>query len=127
MYDFFWFSILVATNGLLLIFLTANVSRLRMKLKAPYGDKRDKGLMKAIRTHANGTEQVPIFSLMILALSLLSSSGTILASLVILFTLSRVFHAYGMLATVPILRQGGAAITYVAQMVAAVVLLVSCF
>ena len=127
MYDFFWFSVLIATNGLLLVLLTANVSRLRMKLKAPYGDKRDKDLMKAIRTHANGTEQVPVFALMILALSLLSSSSTLLASLVILFTFSRVVHAYGMLATVPILRQAGAAITYVVQMVAAIVLLVSCF
>lgn len=127
MYDFFWFSIFVATNGLILIFLTVNVSRLRMKNRIPYGDKGNKDLMKAIRVHANGTEQVPIFALMVLALSLLSSSATLLASLVIVFTLSRLIHAYGMLATVPVLRQAGAAITYVLQVIAASTLLINGF
>jgi len=122
-----WFAAFVVMNGALLLLFTAYVSRLRMKHKVSYGDGSNHQLMKAIRVHANGVEQVPIYGLLILALCYLGASSVLLAVLIISFTLSRVLHAYGMFFGVIILRQFGAGITYLAQFsaIAAVTYLVS--
>jgi len=125
MQDFYWFVIFVAANSTILLLLTLNVSRLRIKQKVSWGDGGNKELMKAIRVHANGTEQVPIYSLIILALTFLNASNVLLLSLVVVFTASRIIHAYGMLYKKPLLRQVGAAITYVSQGVSVIALLVS--
>jgi uncharacterized membrane protein YecN with MAPEG domain len=125
MQSFYWFIIFIAANSAFLLLLTVNVSRLRIKHKVAWGDGSNKYLMKAIRVHANGTEQVPIFALIILSLSFINATSVLLPILVIAFTLSRLIHAYGMLCKKPILRQAGAAITYVSQGAAAIVLLAS--
>jgi len=125
MQDFHWFIVFIAANSLILLLLTVNVSRLRIKNKISWGDGSNKGLMKAIRVHANGTEQVPIYGLIILSLVFTGVSNTILAFLVIAFTLSRLIHAYGMLYKKPILRQAGAAMTYASQGAAVISLLAS--
>ena len=123
MYHFFWFNLLVATNGLLLLLLAANVSRLRLKHQVSYGDADNKAIMQAIRVHANGTEQVPIFCLITLALVFSGISDNILATLVIIFTSSRILHLYGMLGKKPIARQAGAGMSYLSQGVSLVILL----
>lgn len=123
MQDFYWFILFIAANGTILLLLTVNVSRLRLKHKIAWGDGENTDLMKAIRVHANGTEQVPIYGLIILSLVFTGSSNIVLSSLVVAFTLSRVIHAYGMLCKKPILRQAGAAVTYAAQCAAVLVLL----
>ena len=105
----------MAANGLLLLLLTVNVSRLRIKNKVAYGDGENKDLMKAIRVHCNGTEQVPVYGLLILALCFVNSQAILLALLVCVFTFSRIIHAYGMLFKVHIMRRIGAALTYFAQ------------
>ncbi|WP_426415225.1 MAPEG family protein [Aestuariirhabdus sp. LZHN29] len=123
MFDFYWFSLCVALNGLLLLLLTINVSRLRIKNRVSYGDGGNKPLMLAIRVHANGVEQVMMFALVLLALTMARASETLLAVLVLGFTLSRLMHAYGMLGKAHRMRQLGAGITYLAQAVAVMALL----
>ena len=125
MQDFFWFSLFVAANGLLLLTLSANISRLRMKYKIAHGFGENKHLMKAIRVHYNGVEQVPIYGLAILALTLLGSSNLVLGCLVSAFTVSRFIHAYGMLFRSMTARQIGAGATYLLQAIAVVVLLIN--
>ena len=127
MQNFYWFAVCVAANGFLLLLLTVNVSRLRIKHRISYGDGGNKQLMTAIRVHGNGTEQVPVFALVILALSFLDATSWLISSLVISFTLSRLVHAIGMLGRRPELRRAGAAITYLSQAVAVLALMVSLF
>ena len=128
MQDYYWFIIFIAANSTMLLLFSINVSRLRLKQKVAWGDSGDSGdkaLMKAIRVHANGTEQVPIYALIMLSLVFTGASNNILSALVIIFTLSRIIHAYGMLGKKPILRQAGAAVTYASQCAAVIALLLS--
>ena len=121
---YYWFTLLIIANGLLLFLLMVNVSRLRIKYKIAHGDGGNKQLMTSIRVHANGAEQVPFFGLAILALTFAGATELVLSSLVITFTLSRFMHAYGMLFRSLALRQAGAAITYASQGAVVLALLV---
>ena len=117
---YFWFTVFVSANALLLMVLAANVSRLRLKYRISLGDGDNKELRNAIRAHANGVEQVPIFGLLVLALSLAQASSILLGVLVILFTASRYLHAYGMTCRVFIFRRIGAGLTYLMNIVAVI-------
>jgi len=127
MQHYYWFIFLVAMNGILLLFLTINVSRLRIKFQISWGDGGHRALSRAIRTHANATEQVPIYALIILALCILHTSELLLALLVVIFTFARILHAYGMLAQEATMRKVGAAFTYFLQCIAVIALLVNFF
>lgn len=122
MENYYWFSIFVLANSIILYVLTANVSRLRLKLNISVGDGGDKGLLHAIRAHCNGVEQVPMFALIVLALTLLQAPNMLLAVLVVAFTIARVLHAYGMLCRFFLGRRIGAAFTYLLQLSGIVVL-----
>lgn len=95
MENYYWFVLFVLINSAILFALTANVSRLRLKLKISLGDGGNKEMLRAIRAQANGIEQVPIFALILLALSFTQASEVVLASFTILFSLARLAHAYG--------------------------------
>lgn len=123
--NYLWFSIFVATNALLLTLLAANVSLLRMKHKISTGDGGNKKLLKAIRVHANGIEQVPIFAALLLAAIFIKMPPAYFATAAILFTLSRVLHATGMLYRVHIFRRVGAGLTYFLQLFVAISILIS--
>lgn len=127
MSNIFWFSLFVALNGLILVILAGNVSRLRLKYKISYGDGGNKHLLKAMRVHANGMEQVPIFALAVLALSFLNTSQMHLAVLVIGFTLCRISHALGMLNSIHIMRRIGASLTFGLQIGVSILLLIKLF
>jgi uncharacterized membrane protein YecN with MAPEG domain len=118
--NYFWFSLLIAINSLLVLALAINVSRLRIKHKVSLGDGGNKCLMAAIRAHCNALEQLPIFAIVMIALTFLEASAILLSILVIGFSLARFFHAYGMLYRVFIARRIGAGFTYVFQFIAAV-------
>ncbi|WP_448548554.1 MAPEG family protein [Thalassotalea fusca] len=120
MNTYFWFAVLVAVNSALVLALAMNVSRLRIKHKVSLGDGGNKSLMAAIRTHSNSVEQLPIFAIVILALTLVQPAAMILPITVIGFTLSRFAHAYGMLFRAFIIRRIGAGFTYIFQAIAAV-------
>lgn len=127
MEKYYWFCFLVSVNALLLVILAAYVSVLRVRYKISYGEKDNKHLLKAVRTHANGVEQVPIFALLVLALTYTNNSNFILACLVLIFTFSRISHAIGMLFRVHIARKIGAGITYLLQIITSVLLFFSLF
>ncbi len=124
MYDFTWFGINVAFNALLLWVLAVNVSRLRLTLKIGHGDGGNVDMSQAIRAHANGVEHVIMFSLTLLALTFIGVAKGLLAGLVISFFVARLIHAYGMLWRQFQMRRVGASITFLAEAVAIVVLLV---
>lgn len=110
--SFYWFSLFVAANALLLLALAFNVSLVRRRLKISRGDGDQPALQRAIRAHANGVEYTPLFALLVLALSLQLAADWALAVLVMGFTLGRVMHALGMIGAVKLLRFWGAVITY---------------
>ncbi len=118
--NYFWFSLLIAINSLLVLALAINVSRLRIKHKVSLGDGGNKCLMAAIRAHCNALEQLPIFAIVMIALTFLEASTILLSILVIGFSLARIFHAYGMLYRAFVARRIGAGFTYVFQFIAAV-------
>jgi len=127
MYNFLWFSLFIAINALLLAALAINISIIRIKNKISYGDGGNKQLLKAIRVHSNGVEQVPIYALLLLALSLNQTSPLILAGLVISFTLCRFSHAIGMIFRIHRARRLGAGGTYLLQLMTAVLILIVSF
>ncbi|RMF19572.1 MAG: hypothetical protein D6758_01785 [Gammaproteobacteria bacterium] len=118
------FAAAVLANGALLLLLALNVSRVRIQEKIAYGDGDNKRMKAAIRAHANGIEQVPLFLLLVLALEILGFNGLWLTGLVVAFTLSRVLHAHGMLASNFMTRRVGATVTYLAQALGLILLAV---
>lgn len=125
MQDVYWFILFTVSNGLMLLILAINVSRLRIKNQIGHGDGGNSDLKRAINAHANGTEQVPIFGLIILSLELTSAISALLAFLVTLFTTSRLLHAYGLVYKKPGLVRVGAGVTYITQAIAIILLLVN--
>lgn len=125
MHDFFWFNAFVAFNVLLLTLLGINVSRVRVREQVANGDGDKPALRQAIRAHANGIENVTLFGLVLLALSVSRVPAAGMATLVILFSLARLLHAHGMLARNFTFRRIGAALTFTLEL-AAVALLVAC-
>ncbi|MFL0799251.1 MAG: MAPEG family protein [Agarilytica sp.] len=123
--NYYWFAVCVSLNGLFLLLLAFNVSRIRLRHRISYGDGDNKQLNRAIRVHCNGVEQVPIFALLTLALTLTGATQLVLSSAVISFTLARVSHAYGMLFSQHIFRRIGAGVTYITQFLTAIALLIS--
>lgn len=124
MADYFWFSVFVFANVLLLTVLGINVSRVRIRERIAHGDGGNVLLKKAIRAHGNGVEHVMVFALAVLALALVQAPAAWQASLVCLFTLARVLHAWGMLAVNFPARRVGAGLTFLLELVAVFAVLV---
>ncbi len=82
--------------AILHVWLSLRVSRLRRPLKADLGDGGHEILLRRIRAHANFTENVPLF-LILLGLVELATGGSLwLWGAAILFVLARIAHAFGM-------------------------------
>ncbi len=80
--------------------LALNVSLTRGRVKIGIGSGPDPSgpLNKAVRTHGNAGEFVPIFVTLFLYF-LISGAGGWIIGVVVVATVSRVLHAIGMLAT----------------------------
>ncbi len=115
--------IFTAVNAALVLLLALNVSRLRMQYQIPYGDGGNKAMNQAIRAHANAVEHGVWMALLLLALSANHGGAHWVAGLGLAYTLSRLLHAYGMLGRHFNARRLGAAVSYLAQLVAIIVLL----
>ena len=114
---------LAAFCGLLLVGLACRVSVLRFGLKIPFGDGGNPALMRAIRTHGNTAEHAPIFLLLALAWELARGTTALLAGVAVLFVVSRVLFAVGVLGRgLHVLRMAGASGTYLAQLLLAAAL-----
>jgi uncharacterized protein len=110
--------------GLLTFVLAMNISRLRRGRRVSLGDGGDKELTAAIRAHGNLMEWAPFVLLLIYLLHGPYGDRTV-AILAVLFTLSRLAHAGGMLGVVPQGRVSGAVVAAVVTVVASVMLLLA--
>ncbi|MGH1354286.1 MAG: MAPEG family protein [Thalassovita sp.] len=107
--------------GAFYVFLSLWVVKVRVRQRIGSGDKGDPVMLNAMRTHANFAEYVP-FAVILIALGELQSMPPLATHLLGgALLLSRVMHAVGMgrQPHTPILRGGGAALTFVVMLTAA--------
>jgi uncharacterized membrane protein YecN with MAPEG domain len=110
--------------GLLLIALSANVSRLRGRKKINLGDGGDPEMIAAIRAQANLIEFAPLGLLLIYMASDFYGFWTT-AALSVLLLLGRILHAGGMLGLVPQGRFLGTSGTLAALAIVSILLVIS--
>lgn len=82
--------------GVLVVVLGLNIGRLRNQKKISLGDGGDPEMAAAVRAHGNLIENAPLGLVLIYMANDVYSSG-IIAVLSIVFLLSRIVHAAGML------------------------------
>jgi len=112
--------------GLLIVLLTANVSRLRRQKKISLGDGGDREMLAAIRAHANLVEFAPLSLLLIyMASDFYGFWTTAILSIVLL--VARVLHTGGMLGFIPQGRFLGTSSTLLLLIVVSALLVVAGF
>jgi uncharacterized membrane protein YecN with MAPEG domain len=121
----FWTAVYGGILGLLTILLAGNVSRLRMKHKAPWGDKGNHELIGAIRAHGNAAEFIPLFLVLFLVWELQGTSDNMLALVGGLFVAARLAHAYGMIAVHRMARQYSAGVSYLIPLLLALAVVIN--
>jgi hypothetical protein len=82
--------------GLLLIVLVVNVSRQRVGLNIPFGDGDHPALKRAIRAHANLTENAPLGLILLLAVEVQGFTAATVHALGATLVIGRVLHAFGL-------------------------------
>jgi uncharacterized membrane protein YecN with MAPEG domain len=82
--------------GLLLIVLAFNISRYRVGLKISFGDGGHPGLKRAIRAHANLTENAPLGLILLLSVEVQGFSALVVHALGATLVIGRVLHAFGL-------------------------------
>jgi len=118
-----------ALNILLILFLSANVSRNRRRAKVSLGTGKDKALEQACRAHGNTIEIIPAG---LIALFLLASMNAPTIQIHIIgaaLTLGRILFAYGILKsfTPSFGRFAGTVITWLTFLASSVLLLIAAF
>lgn len=81
--------------GLLLIYLSYNVSKQRLRAKVSLGDGGNKDLQKAIRAHANLTEYAPLGLILIGLLEYRQLNSFLVIGLAAALVLGRYMHGLG--------------------------------
>ena len=115
---------IVALSALLLIGLSLNVSRLRLRYKSSYGDGGHKDLQIAIRAHGNTLEQSLLFAVLLLALEARQGAGVAIIPIIgIGFLAARLIYVVAVFRRVVVLRQVAHVATLVTQLVALLTLL----
>ncbi len=106
----------VGLNGLVLIWLTAAVSRVRMRTNVWIGDGGVEDLTRVMRGHANFTEFVPFGLLMLLMMAVLGLPWYLVHIFGATLTVGRVLHAAHFTGVYDALiaRQIGAMLTFLA-------------
>ncbi|MEK1906579.1 MAG: MAPEG family protein [Pseudomonas sp.] len=116
---------IAATLSLLLIGLSLNISRLRMRHQVAFGEGGKTDLLKAVRAHGNSLEQSVLF---IVLLYLGETSGQIspalVAALGFAFIMLRLLYCTGLFARLLLLRQASHALTLLVVLVVTVLLLI---
>lgn len=112
-----------ALTTFMLIALSLNVSRLRMRYRTSLGDAGHKDLQVAVRAHGNALEQALLFLSLLLIAELQVVNPVLLAGGSIVFLAARCAHAYGLLTGRLRLRQVGHGATLLVQLLLASVLL----
>ena len=115
---------IAAILSLLLIALSLNVSRLRMRHQVAFGDGGIAELTKAVRAHGNSLEQSVLF---IVLLYLGETTGQIshalTAALGFAFIMLRLLYCTGLFARILLLRQASHALSMLLQLIVSVLLL----
>ena len=94
--------------GLMFIWLSARVIGSRVKNEVLIGEGQDEDLLFRIRTHANFTEYVPIFLIILAGLEWVGGHTVFLSILAAVFVLARLSHVPGMAPNANLrLRQAG--------------------
>lgn len=83
--------------GLIFVFLSIQVIKMRRKYAISLGDGNNEFLQKATRAHANFNEYVPICIVLLLVAELTSQADIFLHICGILLVYGRVAHAYGLI------------------------------
>ncbi len=110
---------------ILMVGLSIQVVRTRMREGVSLGDGDSKPLRQAIRVHGNAAEHIPFVLIGLGALESLSASTTALLLYGAVFFLARLAHVAGLSRrrTVNPLRQGGVLVSWLIMLVLAVHLL----
>lgn len=115
---------IAAILSLLLIGLSLNVSRLRMRHQVAFGEGGQTDLLKAVRAHGNSLEQSVLF---IVLLYLGETSGQIspalTAALGFAFIMLRLLYCTGLFARLLLLRQASHGLTMLVLLVVSILLL----
>lgn len=82
--------------ALLFIALSINIIRLRFKLKVGLGDGGEKPLIKAVRTHGNFAEYIPLALILLASFELSGAEGLWIHLFGSTLLLSRILHAIGL-------------------------------
>lgn len=100
--------------ALLYLALSVHVIRVRIRQRVMQGDGGDKVMMKAMRTHANCGEYMPISLILLLLVELQGAPLWAVHTLGIMFIAGRVLHAvgFGRHPQIIPMRQGGMILTF---------------
>lgn len=111
---------------LLMIGLSIQVVRMRMRAGVSLGDGDDKRLRAAIRTHANAAEHIPLVLIGLGALETLGAAPTALLGYGGVLVIARLLHVVGLNRPRPVnpLRQIGVIGTWLVMLVQALHLLI---
>ena len=120
-----YFYLYVAFGVLLITFLAANVSRVRMQEKIAHGDGDSKRLKTAIRAHMNSLEQMLPYGFVVLVLASQGSSTGLMAVMVFGFLVTRLCFAYGFMNRKFKVRQITAGLSYLFQLAGCLLILVN--
>lgn len=103
----------IGLNALLLLALSINVVRQRVRHRVAHGDGGVTEVQRAIRGQGNAAEYMPVALLIIAATEALGAPGFVVHGLGVLFTLGRLAHAatYALGAHFRF-RQAGTAMTF---------------
>jgi uncharacterized protein len=118
-------SLTLAALALLLTALSLNVSRLRMRYRATYGDAGHKDLMVAVRAHGNSLEQSLLFIALLGAVEWMAGLGAnTLTATAALFVAARLLYAAAVFTRRLSLRQIAHSASVLLQVALALVILV---
>lgn len=108
--------------GLIFLFLSINVVRLRASTKTSLGHGGDTDLEGAARAHGNFAEYVPFILILVGLLELQGANETLIRSLGGGLIVARLLHAYGLISSsLPNFgRAAGAMLTWAVLLVASV-------
>jgi len=120
-------SVYIAVNILILVWLAFRVVARRRKGRISLGDGGSEDLTRAIRTHGNASEYIPVMMVGLLALAFMEVPIWQIHALGLAFTFGRLMHPIGMTGGPIQLRQLGILLSWTCLVILSLVLLYHVF